>query len=338
MARCGCDLPYPYHDDDCTTAERGCACGPHPLCKCGGVVVTRIEGAAISWADIVVHVAPPRTPEELAQAERDACSLLDIADYGNTETVPAAPPRACKADVPAISWADIEIKIAADGPRSEAIRVPPDAWAKYAKTPVRRSLGTVEYTIEASSFDVDLDDGVQRKPTRRTFEDMIANQTARPTRNEYRPREAARVVTGYLRPVFDPNTLRALITHATPVVLELAKRYNFDALVCRGVSGLAYAAPLSVSTGLPLAVVRKNDGESSHSGLSVEGWIGDDVRYAFVDDFISSGNTFEKCVAAVSPASVVVALVAHYNTDFESSVGRYSETPTPVHGIAHANL
>jgi adenine/guanine phosphoribosyltransferase-like PRPP-binding protein len=105
--------------------------------------------------------------------------------------------------------------------------------------------------------------------------------------------------------------------------------------VCRGVSGLVYAAPLSIATGLPLAVVRKNDRESSHSDMTVEGWIGDNVRYAFIDDFISSGNTFNKCVAAVAPAQVVVALIMHNTSDYASEV---EPNDVPVHGVGNGNL
>lgn len=70
-------------------------------------------------------------------------------------------------------------------------------------------------------------------------------------------------------------------------------RKLFDGLVCRGVSGLAFAGPLGYLLNVPVVVVRK-PGARCHSGNIVEGEDEAD-RLVFVDDTICSGST----VAAV---------------------------------------
>lgn len=71
---------------------------------------------------------------------------------------------------------------------------------------------------------------------------------------------------------------------------------EFDTIVCTGVSGIVFATPLAMSLEKRLLIVRK-DNESSHGEYRAEGSLG--RRWLFVDDFVSSGDTFRRVVSSV---------------------------------------
>jgi hypothetical protein len=88
--------------------------------------------------------------------------------------------------------------------------------------------------------------------------------------------------------------LRALIptdqlAKTARLVRRALAKYDYDALACRGVSGLLITPIMAVRLKKSLLVVRKPS-EDQHSGRIVEGDIAA-RRYIILDDFICEGET-----------------------------------------------
>jgi len=96
--------------------------------------------------------------------------------------------------------------------------------------------------------------------------------------------------TDYLSDVFYPETFKAAVDKATERLREFDGHTPFDSIAFTGVSGAAFAFPLSLALNKTLLCVRKKKGESSHSPYEVEGNYSSE-SYVIVDDFISSGAT-----------------------------------------------
>jgi adenine/guanine phosphoribosyltransferase-like PRPP-binding protein len=102
-----------------------------------------------------------------------------------------------------------------------------------------------------------------------------------------------------------------------------AAALDFDAVACRGVSGIVFASPLALSLGKPLIVVRKS-GDGSHSNNHVEcGVEWENVkRWLFVDDFISSGATMtevNKALIAVDPKLVCAGRLLYSRMEVQTA-------------------
>jgi adenine/guanine phosphoribosyltransferase-like PRPP-binding protein len=94
----------------------------------------------------------------------------------------------------------------------------------------------------------------------------------------------------YFRRPFGPA--KEFFCHAREALAEV----EFDTVVGTGLSGAVAASQLSRALRKNLAVVRKpRDG--SHSSNPVEGVLG--KRWLFVDDLISTGDTFRRTRAAI---------------------------------------
>ena len=93
----------------------------------------------------------------------------------------------------------------------------------------------------------------------------------------------------------DPKDLKRITKRVSKKMLALKKKLKFDAIVFRGNSGAAIAFPVSVATGIPVVLVRK---EGSH-GSKVEGSCSVS-KYLILDDFISSGETMKKILGEMA--------------------------------------
>lgn len=70
-----------------------------------------------------------------------------------------------------------------------------------------------------------------------------------------------------------------------------------DAIAVSGVSGMPLLGAISVETGIPMTIVRKEDEDLCH-GYKVTGWVGSG-RYIILDDLIASGKTVENIARAI---------------------------------------
>jgi adenine/guanine phosphoribosyltransferase-like PRPP-binding protein len=103
----------------------------------------------------------------------------------------------------------------------------------------------------------------------------------------------ANVNSGYFDTAFDKR--EQVIGKALGILKH--KREDFDVIVCRGYSGMVIAPTLAFCLKKKLFVVRK-DGERCHSGQKYIGDLGE--KYLMVDDFISSGKTYEAILLALT--------------------------------------
>lgn len=98
------------------------------------------------------------------------------------------------------------------------------------------------------------------------------------------------VQCGYILAAHNPVALRTIAENELEGV-------EFDTVVGTGLSGLLPLAVLADHFGVHFAAIRKPN-DSSHAGGDLfEGTLGD--RWLFVDDFISSGTTFNRVLETV---------------------------------------
>ena len=109
---------------------------------------------------------------------------------------------------------------------------------------------------------------------------------------------ADNIDVGYT-PYIDMAVMRRLM----PTALKALKTFEFDALACRGVSGLIAAPILAMKLRKNLLIVRKADEGSHHTRCYGAGRLvqGDKAakRYIIVDDLISTGSTVRAILTAV---------------------------------------
>jgi adenine/guanine phosphoribosyltransferase-like PRPP-binding protein len=84
-----------------------------------------------------------------------------------------------------------------------------------------------------------------------------------------------------------------------PKAKAILKKYKFDAIAFRGMSGALVAAPLALAIKKTLIMVRKPEDENArHSTRAVEGDRGA-KRFVMVDDFVASGTTMKTILRAI---------------------------------------
>lgn len=100
---------------------------------------------------------------------------------------------------------------------------------------------------------------------------------------------------GYSQHQFNHGSLRATARRVAETLPKLLARYDAQAVVVTGKSGMSVAFATMMLADIPLIVVRKR-GENSH-GEMIEGVIDVEVRrYIILDDFVSSGTTVRTVV------------------------------------------
>lgn len=108
--------------------------------------------------------------------------------------------------------------------------------------------------------------------------------------------------SSYLHDLFESKTKfkKTVQTLKATVLSDEVKSLNIDSIVCTGVSGLAVASAVCYLTNKNLVIVRK-PGVASHASYLVEGLpTKKPLRYIFLDDFISSGETVKRVILAIN--------------------------------------
>src|SRR6185312_11074657 len=113
---------------------------------------------------------------------------------------------------------------------------------------------------------------------------------SQPTNSEYQPR----IVTGHLYGMMNPVHMRDTVAAA----LECLRRFDFDAIAFRGMSGALVAPVLALNLNKTLILVRKPD-DHHHGWDDIEGHKAA-RRYVILDDFVSSGDTIRAIFHAVA--------------------------------------
>ena len=118
--------------------------------------------------------------------------------------------------------------------------------------------------------------------------------------------------SSYLHPVLSHSLVT---TKNVNKIAKLLKRYDFDGIAFRGMSGALVAPLLAFVCKKSLLMVRKpKTEEMSHADYPVEG-DANVKRYIIIDDFMSSGNTCRTIVKQVNvfaPTAICIG-VLFYN-------------------------
>lgn len=135
----------------------------------------------------------------------------------------------------------------------------------------------------------------------------------------------------YSRAAFDPASTPKIVAWATGQV----KAFDIQALAASGLSGLVIAGAIGFAAGVPVFAVRKPN-EPTHSATDTQGVLADGkpvTRWAFVDDFIDSGETFRRVRDAVVARGLVAvpapSLILTYGTLPQSHVYAVDEIEVP---------
>lgn len=115
-------------------------------------------------------------------------------------------------------------------------------------------------------------------------------------------------MANYFHTILDKKS-RVVILHEA--IQQLA-RVKFDTIVCRGRSGLAFAAPLAYLMNKELVIINKQ-GSSSHDSVPVAVAPNvEPIRAIVVDDFMASGETLNIIVQVLKVKFPSVQVVGVY--------------------------
>ncbi len=103
-----------------------------------------------------------------------------------------------------------------------------------------------------------------------------------------------KICSDYLSRLLYPATYKLTLKKAIAVL----KKYDFDAIAFRGMSGAIIAPAIAAAMGKTVIMVRKA-GDGSHSTCAIEGDRATQ-SYVIVDDFISSGATVQEIESKVA--------------------------------------
>lgn len=125
--------------------------------------------------------------------------------------------------------------------------------------------------------------------------------------------------SSYHTTIFNPKKLKRAVSKTVALLRKLQPKLKFDAIAFRGQSGAGVAYPVSIQTGVPLVLVRKN--ESSH-GYDIEGPNKIVKRYIIIDDFVSTGATVRAITRALGLEGdcKCVGIVAYDKDNFKKDV------------------
>jgi len=107
---------------------------------------------------------------------------------------------------------------------------------------------------------------------------------------------SAYITSGYLHSFFEPDKMIKTITDLRQTIA--ASGVKFDAIACRGMSGLLVSSPLGMMMEKPVIVVRKGT-SGTHSGSNVEGYLPVHLKYIIVDDFVETGATIRTIIRRI---------------------------------------
>lgn len=135
-----------------------------------------------------------------------------------------------------------------------------------------------------------------------------------------------RLVAGHLEEAFGDLDELARIA-----VRELGPfRLEYDTIIGTGLSGALVVPTIAKALNKYYGIVRKGLSPTTHSWNPIEGNVG--AKWIFMDDFISSGRTFDNCKEAVREMEVKFAgftsqLVGHYQ--YRYGRAEFYPIPTP---------
>jgi adenine/guanine phosphoribosyltransferase-like PRPP-binding protein len=122
------------------------------------------------------------------------------------------------------------------------------------------------------------------------------------------------IASDYLRKALDRRSRSARIAHSVEIAREMQRHFRFETVVITGWSGALIGIPIADALDLSITFLRKPD-SSHHSSQNVEGLVKVGTRALFVDDFMSSGDTFRKVKDALQRYRMPITGVLLYAAD-----------------------
>jgi adenine/guanine phosphoribosyltransferase-like PRPP-binding protein len=120
-----------------------------------------------------------------------------------------------------------------------------------------------------------------------------------------------------------------------PKAKAILKKYKFDAIAFRGMSGALVAAPLALAIKKTLIMVRKPEDEKArHSTRAVEGDRGAQ-SFVIVDDFVSSGTTMKTMLRAIKKFNPEAVCIGYLG--WQRCQKRLTLNPIPSHWLAYVD-
>jgi orotate phosphoribosyltransferase len=125
--------------------------------------------------------------------------------------------------------------------------------------------------------------------------------------------------TSYFDSALNPDSRKSVID----MLVTILSNVQFDAIACRGVSGLTIAPIVAHLLDKPLIIVRKPN-ESAHSTNKYEGCY-NFKNYIIIDDFVSTGGTvgkIQELIKGFNPNARYIgvftyqSMASHCNTHF----------------------
>ena len=117
--------------------------------------------------------------------------------------------------------------------------------------------------------------------------------------------------SAYMKQLGSARNLRKVVRLTSNFVKEQFS--GKFAIACRGISGLAIAAPVAVRLNKQLIVVRKKQ-QGSHGETLTEGIPTGNFEYIIIDDFISLGHTIKEIKSTINannPNNVNIGIVLY---------------------------
>lgn len=127
----------------------------------------------------------------------------------------------------------------------------------------------------------------------------------------------------HLEPMLTPK--RAKYTAKQVIKMIRSRNLEFDAIACRGFSGLLIAPIVAMRLNKALIVVRKD--EKTHSSHKVEGDHGA-KHYLILDDFIDGGGTVRAItegIFKINKDARCVGFIAYKRLSFEKSTDSFEQ-------------
>lgn len=118
----------------------------------------------------------------------------------------------------------------------------------------------------------------------------------------------------YLRDIFNPRKLRFIVRETARIVEMRRKSSGVNKILVTGVSGMSIGFPVANRLKMPICVIRKDVG-NSHAEVLEENYSTGD-KFIFVDDFIGSGDTFNRIMRTVN-GSIVEAVMYHGDARYD---------------------
>jgi adenine/guanine phosphoribosyltransferase-like PRPP-binding protein len=138
----------------------------------------------------------------------------------------------------------------------------------------------------------------------------------------------------WIKPSIDPVVLLVAAKHLSKRIKLDRKKLDINCIAVTGVSGLVMGGAVSILTGLPLVVVRKEGQSERHSSHDVE-YI-DSLRvfkYCIIDDLISSGKTIRRIASMLDKTISYSSLkkIYLYQSSYKGTFD-YDDLKVPVYG------